>query len=306
MKPALAKTLVAGAFGIASLAAATDASAYCRSKACDNVPSYEDVWQEMPDPSCKRDGIGCLLAGTPLFWAPRCISYTIQKDGAPSEGIPFETINEIVNQAFETWKAADCGGGARPSITVENMGPVSCRKAEYNQNHPNANIVTFRETSWPRTADHPLALTTTTYNTETAEIYDVDIEINSFGADFSTTNELVPEKFDLLSVLTHEVGHFLGLSHSSGTTMHPFYSPSQRTLTLDDMAGICEIYPPGRTVDEETCDPRHGFSAECAPPPKSKGCAVAKGRQDATGLVLLVPLALAWGLRRRPRRKRSG
>jgi hypothetical protein len=304
MRSTLAQKVVAGAFGLTVLGVSSHSLAFCRGKACDDKPSYEDIWQETPDPSCKRDTVGCLLAGEVLFWPPRCISYTVQKDGAPSEGISFETLDSVIAQAFETWKAADCGG-RRPSIVVENLGPVSCGKAEYSDGHPNANIVTFRERSWPKTADHPLALTTVTYNRETAEIYDVDIEINSFGADFTTTNDPASGKFDLLSVLTHEVGHFFGLSHvTASTTMNPFYSPAQRTLTLDDMAGICDIFPPVRMVDAETCGPRHGFSSECAPPEAKKGCAMASGQKNATGFALVIPLALALGIRRRRRPER--
>jgi len=52
---------------------------------------------------------------------------------------------------------------------------------------------------------------------------------------------------DLQAVLTHEYGHYFGLDHTSvaGATMVPFISNniSQRTLELDDQAGISTIYP---------------------------------------------------------------
>jgi hypothetical protein len=52
---------------------------------------------------------------------------------------------------------------------------------------------------------------------------------------------------DLQAVLTHEYGHYFGLDHSSvlGTTMIPFISANltQRTLELDDRAGISVIFP---------------------------------------------------------------
>src|SRR5207245_1087812 len=54
-------------------------------------------------------------------------------------------------------------------------------------------------------------------------------------------------KFDIQSVLTHEIGHLLGLDHSAlvSSVMVPFGVPSQldqRTLAYDDVAGIMEIY----------------------------------------------------------------
>jgi uncharacterized protein (TIGR03382 family) len=65
---------------------------------------------------------------------------------------------------------------------------------------------------------------------------------------------------DLQNTLTHEAGHFLGLAHpcevSQGnckpematTTMYPATTPGdveKRSLSPDDIAGVCDIYPSG-------------------------------------------------------------
>jgi len=299
------RSALAVALAVAFVGTAGNAFAYCRTKACDNRPSYEDVWQETPDAPCTRDAFGCPLEGTPLAWPASCISYSVQKDGSASDGISFETANAVIDQAFAAWKAADCSGQL-PSIEVLNLGAVSCNRAEYNQEQPNANIFTFRDGSWPyKNAQDTLALTTITYNTENAEVYDADVEVNTFDYLFTTTD--VTEHADLQAVLTHEVGHFLGLSHADtvGITMFSSYvegQTHQRTLDRDDMNGICEIYPPGRTVDADHCEPRHGFSSQCAAPVEDEGCTVARGRRSPAGLGALAPLLIAWGLRRRRRR----
>jgi hypothetical protein len=48
--------------------------------------------------------------------------------------------------------------------------------------------------------------------------------------------------YDLYSVLLHEVGHSLGLGHSSGAVMNSYYLGVLSGLTADDIAGIQSIY----------------------------------------------------------------
>src|SRR5262249_12428180 len=112
---------------------------------------------------------------------------------------------------------------------------------------------------------------------------DADMEINTADHDFSAGDPVDPEKFDLLSVVTHEAGHFLGLAHSSNSnaTMYAREPPGQtsmRKLTQDDIDAICEVYrpdgertlsPPGTDPpvlqDPGPCDPTPagGFSESC-------------------------------------------
>lgn len=60
-------------------------------------------------------------------------------------------------------------------------------------------------------------------------------------------------RFDLASVLLHEIGHSLGLGHNEedeSTVLYPFISPNEIkfTLTADDIAGIQSIYGPAAVV----------------------------------------------------------
>jgi hypothetical protein len=53
-------------------------------------------------------------------------------------------------------------------------------------------------------------------------------------------------EFDFYTVVLHEMGHALGLSHSSvpGSVMYSSYSGVNRTLQADDVAGIQALYGP--------------------------------------------------------------
>ena len=138
--------------------------------------------------------------------------------------------------------------GSSPSLEMNvSPAPIRCDQQEYNQEDGNANAWLFLDDAWPYEGrGHQLALTTLTFNVDNGEIFDVDIEINSFQFTITVGDDGV--QADLQSVATHEAGHFFGLSHSNvqGATMRPQYSEgdtSLRSLESDDIAGICCALP---------------------------------------------------------------
>jgi YVTN family beta-propeller protein len=76
------------------------------------------------------------------------------------------------------------------------------------------------------------------------QIVDADMIINP-NSPFTTTGEA--NKYDLQSVVTHEAGHLLGLSHTGvlDATMFFVIQPGEdaRTLTDDDRSAIAAAYP---------------------------------------------------------------
>jgi Matrixin len=244
--------------------------AYCRTTTCD---------PDDPNQLCTRDVNGCLTSGLPLFWPDLCVTFAVEQTGSLKRGITFPEASRTIERAFQAWMSADCGQGRHPSIGVVPLGAVYCDQVEYNfprtgderVRAPNANIVMFRDDSWPHVdEDSTLALTTVTFSLNTGEILDADIEVNSFAVELSTGDANVTN--DLQSILTHEVGHFLGLAHShaKGASMNPEYKvhlgdTTFRTLSPDDQEAICTVYPP-QAEDVTDCTgegPRFGFSRYC-------------------------------------------
>lgn len=169
--------------------------------------------------------------------------------------------------------------------------------------------------------DEVIGITTTSYRPSTGEIIDTDIELNetpllnddgSLGpARLFTTVDSPPCRsfaasaptciaFDVQAVVTHEIGHALGLDHvedDTSSTMFPSADLGElgkRTLDPGTARGFCTIYPPGSDGPECTSTIVRSLDAE-VPIEGATGCA-----QGLGGAWVLAALLGPW--RRRARR----
>ena len=116
-------------------------------------------------------------------------------------------------------------------------------------------------------------MTLSVFLTDTGEILDSDILFN--GDDFKwSTGHSAGGGHDVQNAATHEIGHFLGISHSvrvPDSTMYPGTSAGElnkRTLHADDIAAVKELYVAGPSEALAiTHDP--GPGAEFPEPPLS-------------------------------------
>jgi hypothetical protein len=312
--------------GIAALALATGllatssrASAFCRT-----------VTSPIPADFDQTAGCYSPVGAIPLWWSNACVGFSVQQNA--SKQISLSDAESHSLTAFQRWMNASCPSmGGNPSITVSDEGAVACDEVGYSEVGPNQHVIIFRDTSWPYTdVYNTLALTTVTFDTDTGEIYDADVEVNTFETQITVSSTPGPNQYDYDSIITHEAGHFLGLAHTPTETavMYAHYKPGSYALTTDDIEGICSIYAPSGarsteqdsgtaivpiTVQEVTpCDPtpRHGYGSQCGPfgtpaPTSSSSCAISGGagsnpRGNRTMLALaLASLGLAIARRRR-------
>jgi hypothetical protein len=275
---------------VAVVSVPREARAFCRTTT-DPIPA-----DFTPDPGTAG---GCWVQGKPLYWTNACVGYNLQKDA--SHQVSVEAASQALAAAFAKWTGTACPtdgtGRSRTSIDVRDLGPVDCSLVQYNQDQGNQHVIVFRDDSWPHAdSNNTLALTTVTFNPDTGEIYDADMEINTHDQRVTLSDPVPADGYDFAAIVTHETGHFLGLAHSADAhaTMYAHYQPgstAMRNLTSDDVQGICSIYAPDGTraaaagaVPELSCDPtpRHGFSTTCGVPQK-KGCipAATIGRASA-------------------------
>jgi hypothetical protein len=339
------RTRVVAVLAAASVVAVGDeAYAYCRTTACplpaDFSPSAASCTPNDFDSYCAS--LSPPAKPIPVWWRNACVSYDIQQTA--SKQVPYAAAVTMFEQAFAKWTSTMCPepsvdvvadggvgmGSGRVSIDVRNLGAVSCGEVQYNSDAPNQHVIIFHDDHWPHNdSSNTLGLTTVTYDPDTGEIYDADMEINS-TVPLSLGDPVPQAGYDFQSIITHECGHFLGMAHSGQdrATMYAHYTQGttyMRDLTSDDVSGLCSIYLPngnrvvdpsttsggGNLVTEDSCDPtpRHGFSAQCASNPSSSllKCAVAGsapgGRTNLGALAGLLGMA-ALAAARRVRRAR--
>lgn len=282
--------------GAALILGAAPASAFCRSTTCTGG-------------DCPRDENECKTTGEKLAWPGVCVGFSVQRDG--TQNLDMEAVREVIVHSFVTWTDVPCtDGSGNASIAFAAQDDVSCHASEYNSGGANANIILFQDNLWRyHGPNDTLAKTTVTFDADDGTILDADIEVNHAYNEFTIGDDNVV--YDLQSVLTHEIGHFLGLDHTPDifATMYAGYdegSIEQRTLEIDDVDALCAVYPANRGGE---CDPspRGGLADACVQVHQADGtvedtgCAVGPlpGANKTAALLLLSGLAL--GARRRRR-----
>lgn len=287
------------------LLSAADAHAYCRTTSVPASPSFQPV------------GDNCWTKGVPVWWKDSCVAYEIESSGG--KNLALENVAQIAMLSFETWTSVQCGAGPiTMSVTAGKPVPPMCTAVGYVKGAKNnVNEIIFHDDAWPyNDGVNTIALTTLTFNSDTGQILDADIELNS-ASGMITTGTPTATTFDLQSVLTHESGHFFGLAHSghSEATMYSMYKPastSMRTLAADDIAGICDVYgtssrPTATGPIESECSspPRGNYDGMCPAPTSGGGCNTSGGRPTAAWITAL--LLSAYRIRRpfRSRRRAS-
>lgn len=140
-----------------------------------------------------------------------------------------------------------------------------------------------------------IALTTTTYNKDTGQLFDADVELNAGDFFFTADDGLIcPDSigqasciaYDVQNTMTHEVGHVLGLAHSpdGSSTMYasaPWGETSKRHLDDGSTSFVCNAYPKGAASRDCVIDASSLFLGQ------ANGCGMGGATSGLSGLVLL-------------------
>lgn len=284
------RTIRALAFTAAAactLASARSANAFCRT----TTTTAPAVLPPQKNP--------CWTEGVPVYHSSQCLPYRLLS--RDSKVVPNAVLSETLGRAFAAWAAPN--KTCTPGISAIELPPSDdAAIVGYRAGERGHNLVGVPETWTHGSGPDTLALSTLTFQAETGEIFDVDVEVNPMVS-WSFSEKPPPDGYDLESALTHEVGHMLGFAHTgvSDAVMYPNYevgSIKQRTLASDDAEAICVVYPNRATrataaglVQSTACNLAQSSGASSCEPNITHGCSVGPPRGPSAG----APWAIAAG-----------
>lgn len=198
--------------------------------------------------------------GKPAHWASNTIEYFVGSSGSDDfesgcDGTgPCVSELQALTNSFNSWANV-------PKVNLDFIykGQANVSTLGYDKK----NNIVWVESGWTSQSFSPptgaLAVTVSTYRTSDNAILDSDISFNgqyfSWGV-LDTESEMVGNVVDIENIATHEIGHLVGLDHSSEVYYEPslelynatmFYASGageifRRTLAADDIAAVQHLY----------------------------------------------------------------
>lgn len=174
--------------------------------------------------------------GKPLTFSPGVIEVEVASLPA---GLDDERGRKLVGSAIATWGSAPCKVPIRASAKEEHRLEKMAENKAFS-----AKIVIRVVDPWVRPPTLA-AWTEVTSHPDRGLIERVSIELNP-QLPWDDADPVGADRLDLASVITHELGHALGLAHSYDrrALMRAGIKPGQRQreLTDDDQRGVCAVF----------------------------------------------------------------
>ncbi len=161
-------------------------------------------------------------------------------------GVPYQDIVDATQRAFANWTSTRVNS-CQTSWDVVYGGSFNVPAGRQALGNNGTNNVIWLTGSEYIHGSTTLALTTT-WVLKSGEIVDADMEMNgNIQWDDTFDNVVSKQRYDYESVILHEVGHFLGLAHSTprAAVMFSDFLPGEtrRSLTSTDNTDVCTMYP---------------------------------------------------------------
>ena len=234
-------------------------------------------------------------AGAGVRWGG---DHRLNLAGNPSNrsGIDESSFYHAVVRGLQRWNVAS--GGAAQFDYWQGTDPKSFPP---NSDFNGLSSIYFSSNSGTPLSQNVLGLTQVWYDTASGRILESDIVLNDVAYHF-TTNPTDTSGYGsahasgnnvfIENVVTHEIGHAFGLSHSGGlqSTMLFMESPEQAYLGCDEQIGIRALYP---SAQDNQRGAIHGkvtgpggatvFGAHILAVSRRRGTVLATGITDSAG-----------------------
>ena len=246
-------------FFLGGVLVSTSAMAFCGASTCNEGKT-----------TCRKDAKGCVIEGNPVAWKSSTIEYRFHDKG--TRVMLLEESRSAVRAAFSRWSDTLCPLGGRTRLRFVEGKEITVDPPA-NDGDPNEtralNGIFFRDDGWPHrggsnATDKALATTFRLYGDKSTpgRITSARLEINTSNQTFylpdgAETKVDHANAVDLITVVTHEVGHYIGIGHSrekdaimgEALCEDPYRCSigrqASRRLAPDDIAAVCSLYPPG-------------------------------------------------------------
>jgi Matrixin/IPT/TIG domain len=173
--------------------------------------------------------------GSRARWETLPVPYRIHAGGLPLLGNNSEFI--AVQKAFQTWEdLTTCAVAFRYEGTTDVQ----------TGGNDGVNVISFQSSQSEFFGSGTIAVTIST--SSQGRFIDADILFNHSNPNITFATDGSSDDFDVQAIATHEIGHFVGLDHTSivSATMNPTGARGSvfpRVLKSDDIIGASTIYP---------------------------------------------------------------
>jgi hypothetical protein len=166
-------------------------------------------------------------SGKPIKWSTNSGIVALNYNASNASGLSGAEVATMISSSLAEWN------GALEGLDIVLGSSVSSRVDGRNE-------IVFLDPSEFYFGDGVLAITQTVFLQTTGQILEADIMIN----DDYTFSSSTSGQHHLGDVLTHEIGHFLGLSHGQAFASSMLYRSfnGQRTITNDDATAAKHLY----------------------------------------------------------------
>jgi hypothetical protein len=194
-----------------------------------------------------------------VAWADPHMGFVVNSANIPA-GLSVTDVAQALSQARAAWSNVDCAR-ADPSYSGSSSAPAEPKDGVNTISWVNDWAAHGFPSDSAGSTDVQYSNSDGNWHIAEADIY---LNLEQRWSSSGTTDVQ-----DLRAVLTHELGHALGLLHScepngskgaprcsssfTDDTMYPLYELGASTLGGDDAAGICYLYPVNGACD--TCAP---------------------------------------------------